>query len=285
MIRWTKIILENRLAAVLVGLYLVTLVWWVSIAVRGMEDTTEAYWYCIFFTLIPFIGGAVSLVAIRHSREQLLLNKAEWFLSLGLVLWAVGSFIFGYYNIVLNVAVPFPSLADVGFVPALICWVVGLLYLAKSCSIGTRLTQLYKRGAILFMPLCSVVIIYYLLLVIIEDGTTQIINLELKNLLDFTYTILDVIILITLAILIYSLIFKLVDHKYSVAIILLIIGFGINYFSDLYFGFTTSAGIYKVGNWVDLLFPIGLFFIALGVVLLSNQYQPLNQVTASNEKV
>lgn len=262
---------RNIVMSVLVGIYVVTVIWWVSLAVRGVNNTAEAYWYNIFFTFIPFIGGAVSVVNIRSIWRTSQLHKAQWFISVGLLLWAVGNYIFAYYNIVLKIDVPYPSIAEVAFVPAFFCWVLGMLNLTSRINMKRYLMQIFKKGATFLLPLLFVIVSYYTVLTVEKKGVMNMTGWELKNLFDFIYTILDVIILVTLAVLVYGLIFRLLGRKNIIAIGALVVGFLFNYFADLTFAFTTSAGTYRVGHWVDLLFPTGLFFIAVGVALLQHE--------------
>lgn len=269
--RFFQLVIKHKESTALVIMYLLTIVWWVSITLRGVINSTEAYWYNIFFTFIPLIGGGLSLIGICTRQKMHPLHKVRGYISLGLLLWAVGNFIFAYYNIVLKVDVPFPSLAEIAFVPAFFCWVSGLLNLTSSINMKGYLIQIFKKGAAFLVPLLFVIVSYYTVLTVEKQGVMNITGWELKNLFDFIYTILDVTILVTLAVLVYGLIFRLLGRKNIIAVGALVVGFLFNYFADLTFAFTTSDGTYRVGHWVDLLFPTGLFFIAFGVTLLQHE--------------
>ena len=78
-------------------------------------------------------------VAARRTTDHR--RTAWWWLSAGCASWAAGQLVWSYYEVVLEREVPFPSLADVGFVGFPLLAAVGLVL-----WLGTQGDQLAARG-------------------------------------------------------------------------------------------------------------------------------------------
>jgi len=89
--------------------------------------------------LATVLGAAGCAVAARRTRGHR--RAAWWWLSVGTGTWGAGQVVWTYYEVVLGQEVPFPSLADVGFLLFPLVSAVGLVI-----WLGTQSHQLMARG-------------------------------------------------------------------------------------------------------------------------------------------
>lgn len=228
----------------------------------------------LFLGFIPVLGGITGLfVARRWGFFKSAVGRAVIFLSLGLIAWGLGTYIYsGVYNLILQVEVPYPSFADIGYVLALPLWVIGIIQISR--AMGATYGLHSSRGKVLLLAIPALVIVasYYLLVVVARAGSiTADDTAILKVILDLTYPFGDVVIL-TLATLIYSLSYDYFGGIFKKAIYLILSGFVLMYFSDFAFSYTTTLGTWFPGDWNDLLFTTAMLSLSCGVLLLDPKF-------------
>lgn len=264
----SKIVLAASLALV---------VWWVFIAVRGIENTNENYWYGIVEGLLPFVAALFGFANARQwGGFKSVMGKAVGLLSTGLLTWGIGTIIFGYYNIVLQVQVPYPSLADAFYIISWPLWAVSMIYLSRATGVQFQLRTLIGKAVFLLIPIIVIIGSYYVLIVVARQGTLGLTENFLTNFFNLAYPIGDIVIL-TIALLIYGLSFKYLGGFFKWACIFVLAGFVLNYIGDFSFVYLTTKGTYFVANWVDLVYTITFFCLSFGSTLMSPGLYSLNQ--------
>jgi diguanylate cyclase len=122
------------LGATLLGVAFVGVLW-----VPGLSDVSVVVISNGGQLLATVLASAGCAVAARRTSGQR--RTAWWFLSAGTGSWAAGQLVWSYYEVVLGEEVPFPSLADVGFLLFPLVSAVGLVI-----WLGTQSHQLVARG-------------------------------------------------------------------------------------------------------------------------------------------
>lgn len=242
---------------ILIALYLVSALWWLSIFVRGIKETTENYLFGMPMFFIPMSGGLYVLYVLCKNKKKydLAICKAFFFLAIGLIAWGFGGVVFLYYNLVFNVPVPYPSLADIFYVFAVILWTMGLIYFA-----GTIHKKKFFLKALLRLSVCI------LALVII----TVCFNALLSNVfvlphINTVYVGFDFVTIFLVSFFIYY--FSLYkEHSFLKKGIVLFLGFILNYLADFFY--IVFANTYFVASWIDLLFLTSIFLQTVGTLLL-----------------
>lgn len=261
----------NTSSKILTFFYIGLLVWWVTIFTRGISETTENYLYSFIYGLMPLIWGLLGLRnSFRWGGFGSLLGKSLAFLSLGLLAWATGNLIWAYYNLVVKIAVPYPSLADFFFIQSFPLWAVGIFFLSKVIGMVFSVRRLKGKIILFGLPLLAMAMSYYLLFEVARGGIIDLEGGGLKLFLDVAFPIWDAILL-TLTLLAFGLSLNYLGGKFRWPIITLLLGFGVNYLADFSFSYTTTLETFFVGNWVDLLFATAMFLVSLGVSLLDPQ--------------
>ena len=95
---------------------LIALIWWFRLFFLKLQGTIENELWVVFFTFIPFIGAINGLlVSKKWGGWKSVFGKSILLISLGLLGWAIGNFIWSYFSLVQKIAVPYPSIADIFF--------------------------------------------------------------------------------------------------------------------------------------------------------------------------
>jgi hypothetical protein len=259
---------KNIYQKVLAGYVVVLIGYWVLLHLSHKQTSNYNYVYSLMFSLVPLIGGFVGMLRSKiWGRLKSHLGKAVFFVSLGLFLWGAGSMVWSYYNIVLKDALPYPSLADLGFAPSIVFWAIGVVFLSKAsgASFALRKSTLAK----IFTAVTPVVILgvsYYLLVHVARQGTVVPEGeTALKVILDIAYPFGDFLAL-TLSLIIFGLSFKYFGGYYRQAIVFILFGLGIMFFGDFIFSYTTTVGTFFNGDWGDLVLTAGLAGMTFGIL-------------------
>lgn len=233
----------------------------------------------LFLGFIPLVGGINGLTVAKHwGSFQSAVGRAIIFLSLGLISWGFGTYIFsGVYNFLLHVEVPYPSLADVGYIISLPLWAIGIIQLSRAT--GAKYGLRSSKGKVLsfLVPALVIALSYYLLVVVARGGSIDFSDPAiLKLFFDLAYPIGDVVIL-TLATSVYALSYNYFGGLYKKVIYTILLGFVLMYLADFSFSYSTTLNTFYPADWVDLLFTTAMFVLSVGVAM----FYPLS----SNRKV
>ncbi|MBI2330494.1 hypothetical protein HYU94_03810 [Candidatus Daviesbacteria bacterium] len=256
----------TKASKMLLAGYLILAVWWSVLYFSGIKETFQNHLYQVGLGLIPLIGGIMGML---NSRKWGFLTsdvgKATFFISAGLTAWGIGQMFWSlYYNILLKIEIPYPSLADVGYVSALPLWTYGIIKLSKATGARASIKKLSGKLLLFVIPILAIISSYYLLIVIARQGVIDFNEGGLKLFFDLAYPLGDLIIL-TLALLIYGLSFNYLGGRFKLPIITVIGGFILMYFTDFTFSYVTTLETYFNGHWVDLMFPSALMLVAFGI--------------------
>jgi len=259
-------VFPNTSTILLAVVYLASIIWFFLLDKNGDEVALSNYLYTLLQGIIPIWGGLYGFVlAKKWGGFSSVVGKFQIFCSAGLVSWGIGSLIFvGYYNLIMHIEVPYPSLADLAYILSWPLWGVGMVYLSRATGVKTALHNLYNKFFVLIIPVVVIIASYYLLVEVARDGVISSSEDFVKIFFDLAYPAGDVVIL-TLATVIYGLSFKYFGGTYRFAIYVLLFGFFINYCADFSFSYLTTLGTFVPGGISDFLFTTAMFAISYGV--------------------
>jgi hypothetical protein len=232
-----------------------------------IKQTPSNYYYEIAFGISSLLGGTIGIIKSRKwGMLKSDVGRALFFISTGTIAWGVGQMFWSIlYNILYKVEVPYPSLADVGYIAAIPLWAIGIFYLSYATGLKFSLRNILAKVYLIIVPLILVAFSYYLLILVAREGQVTDFNGGFgKVFFDLAYPTGDLVIL-TLSVLIYSLSIKILGGRFKYPIIIIIIGFIFEYLADFSFSYTTTYNTYYDGHWVDILFPTAMALISFGV--------------------
>lgn len=252
------------------ALYIITTFCSLYIIFSGTRDQLINNAYGLLLGSIPFLGGLYGLFFL--SREwggsKSALGRSVIFLSLGLIFWAIGTYIFsGYYNLIASVEVPYPSIADLAYILSWPLWGIGMYHLSQATGAKFGLKRSQGKALLFILPAIVITGSYYLLIMVARDGVITSDTQFLKIFFDLFYPIGDIVIL-TVATLVFALSYDYFGGVFKTAIYIILFGFVLNYLADFLFSYSTTLETFYAGGSIDLLFTTALFVLTLGVTLL-----------------
>lgn len=194
------------------------------------------------------------------------IGKAVFFIGLGLFCWGFGETIWSYYNFFMNVAAPYPSIADIGFAPSIFFYGLGAVYLSKATGAKYGFRNNLAKVFAFLAPVAILALSYYILVVVARGGVLiPPGETPLKTFLDIVYPLGDFVGLAISAI-VSGLSFKYLGGRYFPDIISILAGLGVMYIADSVFSYTTTVGTYFNADFGDLLLAFGMFLLTFGVL-------------------
>ena len=97
-------------------LFFICVVWSVLLHSNPDKFTPWNYGFTLIYGSIFLSGAVIGIANAFRFGITSTVGKSLFSLGLGLLSWQIGLWIWVYYNVVLNVEVPYPSLADFFFV-------------------------------------------------------------------------------------------------------------------------------------------------------------------------
>lgn len=205
--------------------------------------------YAIFF-VAPIWGGLKSAI-----------GKAIIFIALGLLGQWLGLQIWTYYNLIAQVEVPYPSLADIGYFALIPLYTMAALELAKAC--GGKITLRTKNGRLLVF-LIPIVLLSIAYILFVRDLGIDLSD-PLKTFLDYGYP-LGEILPVAIALFILTMSKKLLGGTMRTRVLYLVFAFGFQFFTEYLFLYAVSAETYTNGNINDILYATSYLVMALGLI-------------------
>jgi len=262
---------------IIIALYAITIIFWLALLIIAQYSlvggsllhflrlSTE-----IPLTVIPLVGGVLGLNnSAAWGGKKSVMGRSSLFLSLGLIAWGMGNIAWDYYIFFTGTEVPYPSLADVGYIVSSLLFLIGIRALFG--VVGANFALRSKKGKIFIfiIPIVIILISVYLLIYVARGGV--LVNTSgayLKLFFDLLYPLSDMVTL-TMISLLYFLSRDFLGGKYKAPILIIFFGFLMFYASDFSFSYTTTIGTYYNGYFPDFLFTTTMFIISTGLVMLS----------------
>lgn len=217
--------------------------------------------------LPPFFAGICSIAYARQGKHRSNTRRNGWFLiGLGSLSWALGQSCWTYYETIRGVEVPYPGVADVGYLSSYPFLIVGVTLLFGSMPVAGRARLLLDSA----IAASSVGILswYFLVGKLWEsaDATTGIV----KKLIGVAYPLGDVAILFTALVLLSG-----SSSSSSLRRSSFFLASGITLFSladTLFNSYNLTEQGYQTGSWFDWGWSFG--WLSIGYASLSALWWP-----------
>lgn len=222
------------------------------------ELFSDSYW------VLPLLCGVAGISAARRwGGLSSIFGKAVTFLSIGLLAQTFGQVVYTYYALVQQVEAPYPSIGDIGFFGAVIAYILGAYYLAKTVNARTLLsTKLLSRLVVIGLPIVMLGVSYTIFLNGYDYSTASLVT----TLLDFGYP-LGQSIYVAIAVIAFMASKNMLGGIMRKNILLVIGALITQYVADFLFLFSFSRGEYIPGGLTDLVYLLA--YLAMGVALIS----------------
>lgn len=238
--------------------------WWSIIFLTGQEETFNNYLFGASYGLIALWGGIWGLIiSKRWGGYSSALGRSIIVLSLGLLAQEFGQIIFSAHNIFLEIEIPYPSLADVGFFGSIPLYIYGIFLLLKASGVKFSFNKLVNQLQAFIIPLFMLSLSY---LVFLKDYEFDY-GSPLVIFLDFGYPFGEAIY-ISIAILTYSLSKNLLGGVMRNKIVFIVGAFIMQYMAEFNFLYQNSRGTWINGGYGDYLYFLAYFMMTIGLMQL-----------------
>lgn len=213
----------------------------------------------LLFLLIAAIYASRSAASF----ESLNPVRSAWLLmAAGLWAYVVAQSILAFHQLVLEEPAPFPSAADLFFLPATVLLAVSLfLFLKVYKSVGFEVAEAFEVGVVAFFAL-SLLAVFYLVVgrpVVASEAPFA------ERALNIAYPVLDCVLLIP-AVLLLKMALSMRGGSLWKVWMALLLGFVFLAVGDILFAFFTTLGKTALDPLLDLAFAWSYVLIARAVV-------------------
>ena len=213
-----------------------------------MDDVTQI--------VAPFFAVGCCLVAGLRTHGR---RRFAWLmLGASAAVWGMGAGAWAYYEVLRGEAVPYPSLADVGYLSAVPLAAVALVafFPRGEASVRHLLDGLLVAGGLLAVSWATVMGALFAT----HSGTL------LENALGLAYPIGDVILLtIALSLL------RSARGEWRLALVLICCGIFMYAIADSLFTYLTTVGTYSTVNGMDVMWVVAYFLIGIAALVPSGE--------------
>jgi len=213
----------------------------------------------LLFLLIAAVYASRSATSFESASP---VRTAWLLLSSGLWAYVVAQSVLAFYQLVLGQPAPFPSLADLFFLPATVLLAVSLfLFLKVYKSVGFEVAETFEVSIVLFFAL-SLLAVFFL---VVGRPVLASEALFAEQVLNLAYPVLDCILLIPTVLLLKMALSMRGGSLWKVWMALLL-GFTFLAAGDILFAFFTTLGKSTLDPLLDVAFAWSYILIARAVV-------------------
>lgn len=243
--------------------FFILVLWWLKINLFSHDITAEHYFFNLSYIVFNLLGGIGGLI-IAHEKWggfSSHIGKGLAFLSFGLLGQGFGLIIWTFYNLVLQVGVPYPSLADIGYFSLIPFYALAMLNFAQASGAKFALQKLSGQLKIIIIPLIILILCYAFFLRNIGLDLTN----PLKTFLDFAYPFGEAIT-VSLGLITFTLSRGLLGGSMKRRVEYIIIALVFQFITEFTFLYTAAQGLYFNASFVDLMYATSYFLMTLAIL-------------------
>ncbi|QQG40611.1 MAG: hypothetical protein HYV37_03515 [Candidatus Levyibacteriota bacterium] len=261
-------------AKVTIVLYLLLTLWWIlDPIVLGQKHERIIGDFANIYFIMPLWGGIWGIAVSRKwGGHKSLMGKAILMFSLGLLAQVFGENAYAYYSFILKIAIPYPSLGDLGYFGSIPCYIYGTYLLAKASGTSIKLKSLGNKLQAIIIPLVMLTIGYVLFLRGYEFDWSN----PLRVFLDFGYPLTQAIY-ISLALLTYLLSKEVLGGIMKSKILFILFALLIQFLSDYNFLYQVSRETWVTGGYGNMLYLSAYFTMTLALIQLGTVLKKLKE--------
>jgi hypothetical protein len=239
--------------------------------VYAFQSFYPDFMYTFSNVVSPIIAGVAvlsSFFALRRYWENIRsrLSKIWLCFTLGMFLWFLGELGWAIYTMVLNVEIPYPSIADVFWLSGYVPLFIALLFYVKLIRPAISSNMFFVAGAI--VAGVSVLTFLPLMLPVLAGASQQ----DLFTLsIGLAYPGLDLLLFLeaVLGLLVFTV--TRLKSRVGMAWHFMNIAILFNVVADMAFSYTTQEDTYYNGHPSELLFHVGYLLFALAFYVHSKE--------------
>lgn len=231
------------------------------------------YLFSNIFAVLPAIAGGYGLIQYRRLTHNNGFRRIIWWLSVGLILWAVGQILWVLWIVMYGDDIPFPSPADIGYLSSAIFLVIGLYILRHEVARETHQNQYIAWSVSSILLIISVIVTLWA-----RHGKTDLEADPLKLILQLAYPTVDVVAFGILISILLAPSFQWLDSEIKWMVCMATIGIIVLYIADTSFSVTTSfpednPWTFYNGAPPDVAFTTAFWILGLALTWIPDWYR------------
>lgn len=271
---------QDSLVRNVLVLFALLTVWWIVLQYIGFgqESGLRDLAWAASYQLVALYGGIAGLIIAykEWGGMRSVVGSAIVAFSFGLLLQVLGQSTFSFYNLVLNVEIPYPSFADIGFFGSIPLYIYGAVQLARASGAAFSLRTYMNKLWAIAIPVLLLILSYTSFLRHYELDWSS----PLRVFLDFAYPFGQAIY-VSLAILAYLLSRGMLGGTMRNKVLFLLIALVVQYLADYNFLYQTISETWQNGGYGDFIYLFAYLLMAIGVMQIRRRnLQPMEQSNA-----
>lgn len=254
--------------------------WWVFLYfVEGGALEAQNLRWAATYQVLALWGGLFGLWASRPwGGVRSWMGRAIVFFSAGLLLQNFGQSVFSYFNLVSQIEIPYPSLADVGYFGSLILYVLGAISLAKVAGIGVKWRHFNGKFEAVVIPVLMLGFSYFFFL----RGYEADWGAPLRMFLDFGYPLGEAIY-VSLAIMTLLMSRNILGGIMKQPLTFIMIALIAQYSAEFNFLYQASRMTWLNGGYGDFMYSFSYFVMAVSLIKIHSRLK-YHQAEAYSEE-
>jgi hypothetical protein len=257
------------LQVIIIILFLVFSFWWLISKFVYHQAGEDMIWGNSYqlIALVGAIGGFIVAKNFFYGIKSLnLVRRSILLFAVGLLLQMFGQTVFGFYIVFMKIHIPYPSIADIGFLGSIICYIFALLFLARVTGIKINIKSFKKRPDSLLIPAILLTVSYIIFLRHYQFDWSHPVTVFL----DFAYPFMEAIsVSLALSILLFSR--KIVGEiiKWPPLLLAMLM----QYIADFNFSIQFEKGTWVNSGYGDVLYMCAYFILSIALVQIGITFQ------------
>ena len=231
----------------------ILLVWYLYLLILPTKNTVLNYLYNLGYSLAFFTSAGISIYGIKILGFGAKVSKSLLFFGLAAFLYATGLVIWVYFNLVLKVAIPYPSVADIFFVAFYPVLGLGILTV-----LGTFVTISNKK--VIFETMFLAIVAVFLINILNRPDLSANLSV-LTKVLNVAYPLFDVLLISLTYVSI-----RISSRKIEPSLMLIICALIFQAAGNLLFSYRSATNIYWNGDIADFFLTMAGISIAFAVI-------------------
>ncbi|MCW1948923.1 MAG: hypothetical protein KIH89_000525 [Candidatus Shapirobacteria bacterium] len=268
----------STIQKILIGIFVVSTVWWVTIFARGIKDTTENYLFNVPMAVIPIFASIYSFLQAKKYTQHVDAFRAVTYASLALLVWGLGNIIYLYDNFFLHEETPLSTdtnwwysiLIVVFYGLCSLFWIKALIHILSIIKMKKVFAVSIKK----LVTFCALLLLCVGMMYFLTSKSITLPNFPHGFFLGVMYVVFDFVVFFELCMLVYILFFYKSSRYLAKCLSLIIFGFMLNYIADIFY-ISEIKSIYFVGSWIDFCFLCGVTLQSFGLIqFLTDEKHP-----------
>jgi hypothetical protein len=257
----------------ILGFIFITLAtWWAVLffEFHGQFPAENLKWGALY--QIAALWGAIWGIVISRSwgGTKSLIGRAILMFSIGLLLQNFGQTVFSVYNLVLKIATPYPSLADIGFFGSIPFYIYGSYLVGQLCGAKFSLKSYHTKAIAFIVPAALLTMSYFLFLKGYEFDFSN----PTRMILDFGYP-LGQAVYISFALLAFIFSKDSLGGVMKNTMLLLAGALCVQYIADFNFLYQAGNGTWLNGGYGDFLYLVSYTMLSFALIKFGSTFSKI----------